>query len=63
MYQNTHKQFNAILKSLEDDQLARTGRHPVLGKLTLSEWIEFFLLHEAHHIMTIFQLAHSAATS
>jgi uncharacterized damage-inducible protein DinB len=53
------KQFHAILKSLTDDQLSRTGRHPVLGMLTLSEWIEFFLLHEAHHMMTIFQLAHA----
>jgi uncharacterized damage-inducible protein DinB len=53
------KQFNTIIKSLTDDQLSRTGRHPVLGVLTLSEWIEFFLLHEAHHMMTIFQLAHA----
>jgi uncharacterized damage-inducible protein DinB len=53
------KQFHAILQSLTDDQLSRTGRHPVLGVLTLSEWIEFFLLHEAHHMMTIFQLAHA----
>ena len=52
------EQYHAILKSLTDDQLSRTGRHPVLGMLTLSEWIEFFLLHEAHHMMTIFQLAH-----
>ena len=52
------EQFHAILKTLTDDQLSRTGRHPVLGMLTLSEWIEFFLLHEAHHMMTIFQLAH-----
>lgn len=52
------KQLHTILKSLTDDQFSRTGRHPVLGMLTLSEWIEFFLLHEAHHMMTIFQLAH-----
>ncbi len=53
-------QFNAMLKSLMDDQLSRTGVHPVFGMLTLSEWIEFFLLHEAHHMMTIFQLAHGS---
>lgn len=55
------EQFHVILQSLTDDQLSRTGRHPVLGMLTLSEWIEFFLLHEAHHMMTIFQLAHVSA--
>ena len=53
------EQIHAMLKSLTDDQISRTGRHPVLGMLTLSEWIEFFLLHEAHHMLTIFQLAHA----
>jgi len=57
------EQINSILRSLTDDQLSRTGRHPVLGMLTLSEWIEFFLLHEAHHMMTIFKLAHSTGSS
>jgi len=52
------KQFHALLISLTDDQLSRTGTHPVLGSLTLLEWVEFFLLHEAHHMMTIFKLAH-----
>jgi uncharacterized damage-inducible protein DinB len=53
------KQLHALLISLTDDQLSRAGRHPVLGSLTLSEWIEFFLLHEAHHMLTIFKLAHA----
>jgi hypothetical protein len=30
--------------------LARTGRHPVLGELTVAQWLDFFLLHEAHHL-------------
>jgi hypothetical protein len=34
----------------------RTGLHPKFGRLTVSEWTEFFLLHEAHHLFTIFQL-------
>lgn len=36
--------------------LARTGIHPRYGRLNVVEWTEFFLLHEAHHIFTIFQL-------
>lgn len=52
-------QFHNLLNSLTDEQLSRTGRHPVLGSLTLTEWIEFFLLHESHHMMTIFKLAHA----
>ena len=53
-------QFNDMVKSFTDDQLSRTGVHPVFGMMTLTEWIEFFLLHEAHHMMTIFQLSHSS---
>jgi len=46
------------ITSLSDVQLARAGSHPAFGKLNIVEWTEFFLLHEAHHLFTIFQLAH-----
>jgi len=46
------------ITALSDTQLQRTGKHPRFGKLTIAEWTDFFLLHEAHHIFTIFQLAH-----
>lgn len=52
-------QFHDLLNSLTNEQLSRTGTHPVLGNLTLTEWVEFFLLHEAHHMMTIFKLVHT----
>jgi|SRR5450432_335500 uncharacterized damage-inducible protein DinB len=51
--------FTAHLLSLTKEHLSRRGIHPVLGTMVLSEWIEFFLLHESHHMMTIFRLAHS----
>jgi hypothetical protein len=35
--------------------LHRTGVHVVYGRLTLTEWVEFFLLHEAHHLFEIFK--------
>lgn len=38
------------------NELSLTGVHPKFGNLTLVEWTEFFLLHEAHHLFTIFQL-------
>jgi hypothetical protein len=37
--------------------LGLTGLHPRFGLLTLTGWTEFFLLHEAHHLYTIFALA------
>jgi uncharacterized damage-inducible protein DinB len=48
-----------LITGLTDEQLQRKGLHPVYGNLTVSEWVEFFLLHEAHHLFTIFKLAHS----
>ncbi|PYY00630.1 MAG: hypothetical protein DMG64_16470 [Acidobacteria bacterium] len=41
------------LSSLSDEQLARTGIHPVLGEMDVPLWLEFFLLHEAHHLYAI----------
>jgi len=49
--------YNLIIH-LPSDKLELTGTHLKYGKLTILEWTEFFLLHEAHHLFTIFQLAH-----
>ncbi|MFL9481218.1 DinB family protein [Chitinophagaceae bacterium LWZ2-11] len=46
-----------MISSLSEVELARTGGHQKFGKLDIPNWIEFFLLHEAHHIFTIFKLA------
>lgn len=45
-----------LVSELTDDQLKRTGSHSKFGKMNLVEWTEFFLLHEAHHLHTIFKL-------
>ncbi len=39
--------------------LKRTASHPKFGLLTVTDWTEFFLLHEAHHLYTLFALLHS----
>jgi hypothetical protein len=36
--------------SCTDHDLARVGVHPAFGVMTLSEWLDFFLIHEAHHL-------------
>ena len=48
------------LMSLPDSSVSKTGRHPKYGVLTIAEWTEFFLLHEAHHLFSIFMLTRSA---
>ncbi len=50
----------SLIMNLPADNLQRKGVHPQYGSLTVLEWTEFFLLHEAHHLYTIFQLAHGA---
>ena len=46
------------LTILTAKELERTGVHSKFGNLTVLDWTEFFLLHEAHHMFTIFRLAH-----
>jgi hypothetical protein len=48
--------FN-LITALSNAELNMVGVHPKYGKLTVIQWTEFFLLHEAHHVFTIFQLA------
>ncbi|WPU99625.1 DinB family protein [Mucilaginibacter sp. cycad4] len=45
-----------LLSGLTDTELSRIGVHPKYGRLTILKWAEFFILHEAHHLFTIFQL-------
>ena len=39
-----------LVDSLDEDDLARVGIHPALGPLNVPDWLDFFLLHEAHHL-------------
>jgi DinB family protein len=47
----------ALVTGLPDEALARTAIHPSLGEMGLSLWIEFFLLHEAHHLYLVMKRA------
>lgn len=53
--------FN-LITNLSDQELNRVGLHKKYGKLSVTDWTEFFLLHEAHHIFTIFQLVNDTET-
>lgn len=46
----------ARLRSLTDEDFERTGVHPKFGAMSLSLWLEFFLVHEAHHLYVVLQL-------
>lgn len=53
----TRRELISNILTFKDHDLQRTGQHPVYGKMNLLQWINFFLLHEAHHLFTIFKLA------
>ena len=52
-------QIISRLVDADDSFLNRTGLHPRFGLLTVVDWTEFFLLHEAHHLYTIYALVHA----
>jgi uncharacterized damage-inducible protein DinB len=45
------------VQQLSDAQLSRTAVHSRFGEMTLVQWLEFFLLHEAHHLLVVMQRA------
>jgi uncharacterized damage-inducible protein DinB len=53
-------QLIASIEKLTPEQLARVGIHTRLGALPLSTWLEFFLLHEGHHLYAVFLRARGA---
>jgi len=53
---NDRKEIYTLITGIPYEQLARTGAHPKYGNLSITDWAEFFLLHEAHHLFTIFKL-------
>jgi uncharacterized damage-inducible protein DinB len=54
---SVRKEMAAEIVSFKDGDFTKTGRHPVYGELTLAQWLNAFLLHEAHHMFTIFKLS------
>jgi uncharacterized damage-inducible protein DinB len=51
------KELCAEMLAFPRGDLEKKGTHPVFGSMTLLQWLNFFLLHEAHHLFTIFKLA------
>ena len=47
---SVRRELIAWTSALTPEQAARTGVHPAFGAMTVAGWIEFFLLHEAHHL-------------
>ena len=66
LLQSLHEVRKQIFQQLNDlsaDQLSSVGLHPIYGTMSLVQWIDFFLLHEAHHLFTMFKLLRKEAKS
>jgi uncharacterized damage-inducible protein DinB len=50
-------QITLLVGGLDDAALARTAVHSALGEMPLTLWLEFFLLHEAHHLYVVMKRA------
>src|SRR5437588_11510773 len=55
------RELTALTNGLSDFEQYRNGNHPLFGDLTVRRWIEFFLLHEAHHLYTMMNRLGEAA--
>jgi uncharacterized damage-inducible protein DinB len=45
--------FIRLSKGLSQADASRVGIHPLLGEMSLALWVEFFLVHEAHHLYVV----------
>jgi len=51
------KHMAAEIIAFPSTDLVKTGIHPAFGQMNMLQWLNFFLLHEAHHLFTVFKLA------
>jgi uncharacterized damage-inducible protein DinB len=42
-----------LISGLSRDDASRVGIHPLFGEMSIALWLEFFLLHEAHHLYIV----------
>jgi hypothetical protein len=50
------KEIATAMLVYPESVLNRKGIHPHFGPMTLLQWVDFFCLHEAHHLFAIFKL-------
>jgi uncharacterized damage-inducible protein DinB len=48
--------IHKYILQLSETALRRRAIHTKYGNMSVSQWVEFFLLHEAHHLFAIFML-------
>lgn len=52
----TRKEMAAEMVQFPETDFRKTAVHPAFGQMNLLQWMNFFLLHEGHHLFAIFKL-------
>ncbi len=52
----TRKEMANEMLHFSESDFGKKGMHPLFGELNLQQWINFFLLHEGHHLFAILKL-------
>ena len=52
----TRREIIDKVLSLKEEDVQRAGGHPTFGSMNIAQWLNFFVLHESHHLFTIFKL-------
>ena len=53
---STRKELSSGILSFKETDFEREALHASYGKMNLVQWLNFFLLHEAHHLFAIFKM-------
>ena len=59
IYRKQRAELNDFVDGIDPADLPRTGKHMKYGQFNIPQWLQMFLLHEAHHLFTIHQLVHT----
>jgi uncharacterized damage-inducible protein DinB len=51
------KEMTAEILNFPEVDYDKKGIHPAFGSMNLSQWINFFLVHEGHHLFILFKMA------
>ena len=55
-YRHDREGFIRFVEGLKAGDFKRQGRHQAYGTISAAQLIEMFILHESHHLFTIFKL-------
>jgi uncharacterized damage-inducible protein DinB len=53
----TRKEIATEMVQFPEADFLKTGIHSAFGSMNLLQWMNFFLLHEGHHLFTVFKLS------